>query len=61
MSVMEGRTTSALLYLDGVHVSFDGFHAINIPGYFHAIPTLNSRWGNAKLNFDLGCGCAGDG
>jgi urea transport system ATP-binding protein len=26
---MEGRTTSALLYLDGVHVSFDGFHAIN--------------------------------
>ena len=22
-------TTSALLYLDGVHVSFDGFHAIN--------------------------------
>ena len=29
MNVMEGRTTSALLYLDGVHVSFDGFHAIN--------------------------------
>ena len=29
MSVMEGRTTSALLYLDGVHVSFDGFHAVN--------------------------------
>src|SRR2546423_12609353 len=29
MGVMEGRTTSALLYLDGVHVSFDGFHAIN--------------------------------
>src|SRR5436309_10781841 len=29
MSVMEGRTTSAMLYLDGVHVSFDGFHAIN--------------------------------
>src|SRR5437899_12958847 len=29
MRVMEGRTTSALLYLDGVHVSFDGFHAIN--------------------------------
>jgi urea transport system ATP-binding protein len=30
MSIMEGgRTTSALLYLDGVHVSFDGFHAIN--------------------------------
>ena len=23
------RITSALLYLDGVHVSFDGFHAIN--------------------------------
>src|SRR6478735_5012752 len=29
MSVMEVTTTSALLYLDGVHVSFDGFHAIN--------------------------------
>ena len=30
MSIMEGgRTTSALIYLDGVHVSFDGFHAIN--------------------------------
>src|SRR5437899_12722238 len=29
MSVREGRTTCALLYLDGVHVSFDGFHAIN--------------------------------
>jgi urea transport system ATP-binding protein len=26
---MDLRTTSALLYLDGVHVSFDGFHAIN--------------------------------
>jgi urea transport system ATP-binding protein len=29
MSLLETRTTSALLYLDGVHVSFDGFHAIN--------------------------------
>jgi urea transport system ATP-binding protein len=29
MSMLETRTTSALLYLDGVHVSFDGFHAIN--------------------------------
>jgi urea transport system ATP-binding protein len=27
--VMDPRTTSALLYLDGVHVSFDGFRAIN--------------------------------
>jgi len=26
---MDTRATSALLYLDGVHVSFDGFHAIN--------------------------------
>jgi urea transport system ATP-binding protein len=26
---METQKTSALLYLDGVHVSFDGFHAIN--------------------------------
>jgi len=29
MSMLETRKTSALLYLDGVHVSFDGFHAIN--------------------------------
>ena len=29
MNVMDTRKTSALLYLDGVHVSFDGFHAIN--------------------------------
>src|SRR4029077_10771010 len=29
MNAMETRQTSALLYLDGVHVSFDGFHAIN--------------------------------
>src|SRR5437667_12287538 len=29
MNAMETRQTSAMLYLDGVHVSFDGFHAIN--------------------------------
>lgn len=29
MNVMDNRATSAMLYLDGVHVSFDGFHAIN--------------------------------
>ena len=29
MNVMDTRSTSALLYLDGVHVSFDGFRAIN--------------------------------
>ncbi len=29
MNVSDTRATSALLYLDGVHVSFDGFHAIN--------------------------------
>src|SRR5437588_5844250 len=29
MNVMDSRATSAMLYLDGVHVSFDGFHAIN--------------------------------
>jgi urea transport system ATP-binding protein len=40
---METRKTSALLYLDGVHVSFDGFHAINnlsltlAPGEMRAI------------------------
>ena len=43
MSVMDTRKTSALLYLDGVHVSFDGFHAINnlsltlAPGEMRAI------------------------
>jgi urea transport system ATP-binding protein len=40
---MDTRKTSALLYLDGVHVSFDGFHAINnlsltlAPGEMRAI------------------------
>src|ERR1700749_1211743 len=29
MNVRDTRATSALLYLDGVHVSSDGFHAIN--------------------------------
>ena len=29
MNARDTRATSALLYLDGVHVSFDGFHAIN--------------------------------
>ena len=29
MSVMDTRATPSLLYLDGVHVSFDGFKAIN--------------------------------
>ncbi len=29
MNVMDTRATSSLLYLDGVHVAFDGFKAIN--------------------------------
>ena len=29
MIATDGRATSALLYLDGVHVAFDGFKAIN--------------------------------
>ncbi|MGO4715909.1 urea ABC transporter ATP-binding protein UrtD [Bradyrhizobium sp. 2TAF24] len=43
MIVPDSRATSALLYLDGVHVSFDGFHAINnlsltiAPGEMRAI------------------------
>ena len=43
MNVMDSRATSALLYLNGVHVSFDGFHAINnlsltlAPGEMRAI------------------------
>src|SRR5258706_16455659 len=43
MNIMDIRATSALLYLDGVHVSFDGFHAISnlsltlAPGEMRAI------------------------
>ena len=43
MIAPDSRKTSALLYLDGVHVSFDGFHAINnlsltiAPGEMRAI------------------------
>jgi len=43
MIAADSRRTSALLYLDGVHVSFDGFHAINnlsltiAPGEMRAI------------------------
>ncbi len=43
MIVKDDRATSAMLYLDGVHVSFDGFHAINnlslviAPGEMRAI------------------------
>ena len=43
MNIMDTRATSAMLYLDGVHVSFDGFHAINnlsltlAPGEMRAI------------------------
>lgn len=43
MNIMDTRKTSAMLYLDGVHVSFDGFHAINnlsltlAPGEMRAI------------------------
>ena len=29
MNVMDTRATSAMLYLNAVHVSFDGFHDIN--------------------------------
>src|SRR5246500_6044953 len=43
MIATDGRATSALLYLDGVHVTFDGFKAINnlslilAPGEMRAI------------------------
>ena len=43
MNAINTRATSAMLYLDGVHVSFDGFHAINnlsltiAPGEMRAI------------------------
>src|ERR1019366_7731916 len=57
MNVMETRATSALLYLDGVHVSFDGFHAINnlsltlAPGEMRAIIGPN---GAGKTKPDAG-------
>src|SRR5882724_7301605 len=57
MNVMDTRATSALLYLDGVHVSFDGFHAINnlsltlAPGEMRAIIGPN---GAGKTRPDAG-------
>src|SRR5450432_2539767 len=57
MNVMDTRATSALLYLDGVHVSFDGFHAINnlsltlAPGEMRAIIGPN---GAGKTKTDEG-------
>ena len=48
---MDARTTTALLYLDGVTVSFDGFRALNNlsftiePGEMRAI--IGSRFGKA--------------
>src|SRR4029078_13159121 len=60
MSVMEGRTTSALLYLDGVHVSFDGFHAINNlsltlePGEMRAIRGPNGARKNTMRDIITG-------
>ncbi len=56
MSVLETRATSALLYLDGVHVSFDGFHAINnlsltlAPGEMRAIIGPNGAGKTSVFN-----------
>ncbi len=59
MNIMDTRATSAMLYLDGVHVSFDGFHAINNlslalePGEMRAIIGPN---GAGKTIAELGIG-----
>lgn len=56
MSLIDTRTTSAMLYLDGVHVSFDGFHAINNlsltlePGEMRAIIGPNGAGKTTVIN-----------
>src|SRR5216683_315257 len=62
MNAMNERATSAMLYLDGVHVSFDGFHAINnlsltiAPGEMRAIigpiSTGKTRPDEGEVYFD---------
>ena len=56
MSTMDARTTSALLYLDAVSVSFDGFRALNDlsltvqPGEMRAIIGPNGAGKTSMLN-----------
>ncbi len=60
MNVMDSRATLALLYLDGVHVSFDGFHAINnlsltlAPGEMRAIIGPNGAGKTTLFNLISG-------
>src|SRR3978361_138796 len=60
MNVMDTRATSAMLYLDGVHVSFDGFHAINnlsltlAPGEMRAIIGPNGAGKTTMMNISPG-------
>src|SRR5512144_834811 len=60
MNVMDTRATSALLYLDGVHVSFDGFHAINnlsltlAPGEMRAIIGPNGAGKSTMMDIITG-------
>src|SRR5512140_1930565 len=60
MNVMDARATSAMLYLDGVHVSFDGFHAINnlsltlAPGEMRAIIGANGAGKTAMMDIITG-------
>src|SRR5271155_3609042 len=60
MNVRDTRATSALLYLDGVHVSFDGFHAINNlslalePGEMRAIIGPNGAGKTTMMDGDTG-------
>src|SRR4030088_2576666 len=60
MNIMDTRATSALLYLDGVHVSFDGFHAINnlsltlAPGEMRAIIDPNGAGKTTMMDIITG-------
>src|SRR4051812_4482088 len=60
MNVMDNRATSALLYLDGVHVSFDGFHAINnlsltlAPGEMRAVIGPNGAGNTTMMDIITG-------
>jgi len=60
MTVMNTRATSAMLYLDGVHVSFDGFHAINnlslaiAPGEIRAIIGPNGAGKTTMMDINTG-------
>ncbi|OJU20519.1 MAG: urea ABC transporter ATP-binding protein UrtD [Afipia sp. 62-7] len=67
MNIMDTRATSAMLYLDGVHVSFDGFHAINnlsltiAPGEMRAIIGPNGAGKTTMMDIITGKTKPGEG